>query len=210
MMVPSFRPNGSVMDLANPQVEDIDFADIAARLSKLARFNGVPRGPAYSVAQHCVLGADALFHTTGRAELAGYFLLHDAHEAYIGDIVRPTIHAIELAAAEEIELAVGSKRKSIIKAAVERVKRKLDNAIFAAAKVPALWALPTLEQQVKEMDEAMLHWEAVQLFGPLAANQVPKPATGSRVGVKAWGACKAEEAWLERAESYLGISARMA
>jgi 5'-deoxynucleotidase YfbR-like HD superfamily hydrolase len=196
------------MDLANPQIEDIDFADIAARLSKLARFNGVPRGQAYSVAQHCVLGADALFHTTGRAEIAGYFLLHDAHEAYIGDIVRPTIDAIERELLADLQ-HVDQPLKRPLKDAVERVKKKLDIVIFAAAGVPVIWQLSDVHRQIKEMDEAMLHWEAVQLFGPLAADHLPPAPDGRRIGVKPWGACKAEEAWLERAADYLGISARM-
>ena len=56
--------------------------DIAYRLSFINRFNGSVG--AYSVAQHSVLVAQQL---PDALKLAG--LLHDACEAYIGDITRP-------------------------------------------------------------------------------------------------------------------------
>lgn len=74
--------------------EDIDPEDIAHALSMICRYGGHSRR-FYSVAEHCVLMAnyaleDASPEAQGRArETALWCLLHDAAEAYIGDMVRP-------------------------------------------------------------------------------------------------------------------------
>lgn len=68
---------------------DIDIADIAHHLSHLCRFTGATR-QFYSVAEHSLLVCDLV---RCRA-LHDYWLqlaalLHDAHEAYLGDISTP-------------------------------------------------------------------------------------------------------------------------
>ena len=67
----------------DPLLEDIYFEDIARGLSNICRFGGqVPRF--YSVAQHSCLVAYLL-----PKELKLWGMLHDAAEAYVGDMVRP-------------------------------------------------------------------------------------------------------------------------
>lgn len=70
----------------DPQPEDIRFGDIANGLSRLCRYNGQlhPCVEHYSVAQHSVLVS---LHVP--PEFALEALLHDAAEAYVGDMVRP-------------------------------------------------------------------------------------------------------------------------
>ena len=66
-----------------PHVQDLDIRDIAHSLSLQCRFNGHCR-VFYSVAEHSVRVADQL-----PPELALWGLLHDAAEAYLGDLTRP-------------------------------------------------------------------------------------------------------------------------
>jgi 5'-deoxynucleotidase YfbR-like HD superfamily hydrolase len=67
-----------------PRPDEIDPIDISVALSRLARFNGHSR-ECYSVAQHSCIVAT---HVTDDA-LRLPALLHDAHEAYLGDVVTP-------------------------------------------------------------------------------------------------------------------------
>src|SRR5262245_34750877 len=74
-----------------PEPCDIDFADIAHALSHLCRFGGHCR-TFYSVAQHCCVVADAVEAAGGGPELTLRALLHDAAEAYLGDLPHPLKH----------------------------------------------------------------------------------------------------------------------
>lgn len=74
---------GKRFDLLAPRAELISTIDIAHALSHVARFNGHTRHH-YSVAQHSLLVASIV-----PADLQLTALLHDATEAYIGDMVRP-------------------------------------------------------------------------------------------------------------------------
>lgn len=105
-----------------PGPEDIDIGDIAHALSQLCRFGGHTR-EFYSVAQHC-----HLVSTLVPGRLALYGLLHDAAEAYLGDVVHPLKRAIgsvytplELRVELVIAHAFGLRTLSVADAAV--VKR---------------------------------------------------------------------------------------
>jgi len=74
---------GKRFDTLNPKPEDICIEDIAHALSMICRFGGHCR-QFYSVAQHCLLVSCNL---PVEAELWG--LMHDAAEAYVGDVVTP-------------------------------------------------------------------------------------------------------------------------
>ena len=75
--------SGRLVDVFNVKDEDIDIETIAHQLSMLCRFNGAVR-EFYSVAEHCV-------HLSYQVapEYAAHALLHDASEAYFGDLVWP-------------------------------------------------------------------------------------------------------------------------
>lgn len=79
---------GRRVSVLSPQPEEIFIEDIMPSISKQCRFNG-HCNVFYSVAQHCVLGAQfAMYHWKSK-EVAKEFLLHDATEAYMGDLIRP-------------------------------------------------------------------------------------------------------------------------
>lgn len=76
---------GKKFDLLNPSPLSVDIEDLAHALAHQCRFAGHCRRP-YSVAEHsywmatcCVLDSEMVVHA----------LLHDAAEAYTGDIIAP-------------------------------------------------------------------------------------------------------------------------
>ena len=75
--------SGRRVSLLNPSPSQIVIGDIAHGLAHQCRFNG-HTNKFYSVAQHSVLVASIL---PRELRLAG--LLHDASEAYLGDVVQP-------------------------------------------------------------------------------------------------------------------------
>lgn len=80
---------GKRFDPLAPRAADIDHRDIAHALANLCRFNG-----------HCTSFYSVADHSVGVAELVDPEwqmdgLLHDATEAYIGDITRPLKRGID-------------------------------------------------------------------------------------------------------------------
>jgi hypothetical protein len=63
-----------------------EIGEVAHSLSRICRFNGHTEAT-YSVAQHSLLVAQVVAET--HPDLAVVALLHDAHEAFLGDLSRP-------------------------------------------------------------------------------------------------------------------------
>lgn len=74
---------GIEFDILNPTEDMISNRDICSALSKICRFGGHTKN-FYSVAEHSLVGS-LYIQNQYRLE----FLLHDATEAYIGDLVTP-------------------------------------------------------------------------------------------------------------------------
>lgn len=88
----------------DPHPEDIYIEDIAHALSLICRYGGHV-DHFYSVAEHCVLMSNTM-----EGDDALWALLHDASEAYVGDMVRPLKHQMpEYMAAEEKVIAAVAK-----------------------------------------------------------------------------------------------------
>lgn len=81
---------GGDFDLFDPDPADVRLADIAAGLAHTCRFGGHSR-QFYSVAQHSLFVSREF--STPRLQLLG--LLHDAAEAYVGDVPRPMKAALD-------------------------------------------------------------------------------------------------------------------
>lgn len=80
--------SGIQFDLTLIQSEHICLADIAHHLTRICRYGGATEiGEHYSVAQHSVLLCEYALKY-GWPELARTLILHDATEAYLGDIVK--------------------------------------------------------------------------------------------------------------------------
>ena len=75
--------SGRYVDLSAPSPRHIEIGDIAHALSNICRFGGHTR-EFYSVAQHSVMASRIV-----PPEHALAALLHDAAEAYVGDMVLP-------------------------------------------------------------------------------------------------------------------------
>jgi hypothetical protein len=101
--------SGVKVDLNHPKPEMFNIEDIAGALSKICRFGG-HSSAFYSVAQHSVIMA-AMAPKDCKREA----LLHDAAEAYLGDVIKPlkivlgksyskVEAAFELAIAEKFKL----------------------------------------------------------------------------------------------------------
>lgn len=131
--------SGCYLDLLDPRPKHFTFADIAGALSKLCRFGGQINS-FYSVAEHS-------FHCAHLAMLDGHsvdvqraVLMHDAAEAFIGDIVKPLKLQLPQVAA---------------------IERRIENVI--AAKYGAL-GFAAYKSIIREIDQAMLIHERRQLF----------------------------------------------
>lgn len=74
---------GTKISIHNPTVDMINVNDISHGLSRICRFGGHVNQH-YSVAQHSLLVA-----LIGPPRLMRVAILHDAAEAYIGDVIKP-------------------------------------------------------------------------------------------------------------------------
>lgn len=179
---------------------DVDlFEDVAPALARQCRFDG-HIGPAgvYSVAQHCVLMAQAAMHETRDHRLAAYCLLHDAHEAYIGDITTPTARWFAALEREHFHSS------GVVAGIIAIAKKKLDAAIWAAAELPPPG--PHHAAQVKAFDVRMLATERRQLLAPSRIDlgievdaALPIRTVGS---IRPWPVGKAEEAYRSALQDY--------
>jgi 5'-deoxynucleotidase YfbR-like HD superfamily hydrolase len=139
--------SGRRLDLLDPSPLDIEIADIAHGLARLARWNGQTDGPyAFSVAQHCLLverlAADLRPGLGFPIRLAA--LLHDAPEYVIGDLISP------------------------FKAAVGIDYKDFENRLLAAIHIR--FGLPPLlpaeaTALIKQADRVAAYHEATQLAG---------------------------------------------
>jgi uncharacterized protein len=123
------------IDVERFEASNFDPRDVARSLSMQCRFNGHVR-QFYSVAEHCLLVAD-LCHGAG-IEAEAWGLLHDAAEAWLGDVVRPirkmtpSLDAIEDSILQVIARAMG------LSWPIPDVVWKSDNQMLATEAVQLL------------------------------------------------------------------------
>jgi 5'-deoxynucleotidase YfbR-like HD superfamily hydrolase len=139
--------SGRRLDLLDPSPLDIEIADIALGLARVARWNGQTSGRhAFSVAEHSLLVEDLagrMFPDMERRwRLAA--LLHDAPEYVIGDIISPF--------------------KAVLGGGYKGVELRILEAVHLRFGLPA--RLPSkIKQAIKKADIAAAFLEATQLAG---------------------------------------------
>jgi hypothetical protein len=149
----------------DPRSADVDPTDIAHALSLLCRYGGhVERF--YSVAEHCVLMSQAVAPENALAAL-----LHDATEAYVGDVVRP------------LKLTLPGYRH-------------IEHQVWLA--IAHHFELGPLPEEVKEADNRILINERAELLTraepwPTLAGLQPLP-----VQITGWAPALAEALYLNR------------
>ncbi|WP_315706866.1 MULTISPECIES: HD family hydrolase [unclassified Bradyrhizobium] len=185
--------SGRRLDLIDPSPLDIEIADIAHGLARVARWNGQTRGAhIFSVAQHTLL-VEAVMRTRNpniddRLRLAA--LLHDAPEYVIGDMISPF--------------------KAVLGADYKTVEKRLLGAIHIRFGLPAELA-PDIERQIKAADRGAAYLEATELagFSESEAKRLfgrdPGLPEATRVDyLTPWSASKAEKRFLTRFHAVLG------
>lgn len=151
--------SGRRVDLLDPDPATIAPADIAHALARLQRFNGHGRH-GWSVANHSMLVADMMPRPW---RLWG--LLHDAHEAYLGDVTSPVKLAIgHLAASVANDCGTSSREGGGARIDPVRIlAERMDVAI--AASLGLRWPLPPpVAQAVAQADAAALLRERAHLL----------------------------------------------
>ena len=152
--------------------DEIDIEDIARSLSRIVRFNGHTAGPwGYSVAQHSVLVSLAV-----PAADALWGLLHDAHEAYMGDVTSPLKSALRV--------QQGSLRH------FADVERAASEAVAKSFGLP--WPPPA---SVRHADDVLLATEARDLCPGNWIDGLPAPLERT---IRAWTPMGAEKQFLAR------------
>lgn len=101
--------NGGFINLKDPRPEDIEIVDIAVVLTRMCRFT-CHCEIEYSVANHALF----VMQQVSEPALRLPALLHDGHEAYVGDQATPFKQLL---------------KDTGLYAGIEEVKRKLDAAI---------------------------------------------------------------------------------
>ncbi len=164
--------SGRFVNPFDPDPDQLDIGDIARALANVCRFGGHCRS-FYSVAQHSVIVSELVEQRGGDVEDVFAALMHDATEAYLGDMPHPIKHRSPLGAAfkaAEDHLEAVLRARFDIKADVPEIK-KVDRALLATERKALSgegWHWPELDGVVPlEMD--ITAWPADEAARAFAA-----------------------------------------
>jgi 5'-deoxynucleotidase YfbR-like HD superfamily hydrolase len=179
--------SGRRLDLLDPSPLDIEIADIAHGLARVARWNGQTRGAhIFSVAQHTLLVEAVMREQTPRLDVRFRLaaLLHDAPEYVIGDMISPF--------------------KAVLGGDYKAVERRLLAAIHIRFGLPRVVSAE-IERQIKDADKGAAYLEATELAGfaqaeakRLFGRDPGLPVATRRDYLTPWTAAKAEKRFLAR------------
>ena len=179
--------SGRRLDLIDPSPLDIEIADIAHGLARVARWNGQTSGAhIFSVAQHTLLVEAVMRAQNPRidARLRLAALLHDAPEYVIGDMISPF--------------------KAVLGGDYKLVEKRLLAAIHIRFGLPAVLA-DDITQQIKAADRGAAYLEATVLAGfreteakRLFGRDPGLPPSVRNDYLTPWSAARAEKRFLAR------------
>jgi len=183
----------------DPRVADIDIKDIAHSLSLQTRWLGHCKTH-YSIASHSLACARVAEMGAQPPEVVRWCFMHDASEAYVGDVIRPIKRSLWVADGPN---TVEDIRMFPFKTVEDRIHK----LIAERFKLP--WSMPAM---VHEIDNRMLMTEALHLTNymrdPHWVHEKPwadvKPYAGDHV-LLLQSMTSAEEAFLARAKEYLEL-----
>jgi 5'-nucleotidase len=179
--------SGRRLDLLDPSPLDIEIADIAHGLARVARWNGQTSGAhIFSVAQHTLLVEAVMREQAPRvdASLRLAALLHDAPEYVVGDMISPF--------------------KAVLGGDYKAVEKRLLAAIHIRFGLPPELA-PGIVRQIKQADRGAAYLEATELAGfaegearRLFGRDPALPPATRQDYLRPWSAAKAEKRFLAR------------
>ena len=182
--------SGRRLDLSDPSPLDIEIADIAHGLARVARWNGQTRGAhIFSVAQHTLLVEAVMRAERPRVDekLRLAALLHDAPEYVIGDMISPF--------------------KTVLGGDYKVVEKRLLSAIHIRFGLPPELSA-NITQQIKSADRGAAYLEATVLAGfsesearRLFGRDPGLPESVREDYLTPWSAAKAEKRFLARFNS---------
>lgn len=149
---------GGYFDLKAPDCSAFDIADIANALSNLCRFTGHTH-TFYSVAQHSVLVSQIV-----SPDLAFVGLMHDAHEAFVGDMSAPL---------KELVPQFGFWERHIARAV--RAKFGLPMVLPEEVKRADMVLLATERRDLMPPDHGYTEWLCLRGHDPLPERIEPLP-----------------------------------
>jgi 5'-deoxynucleotidase YfbR-like HD superfamily hydrolase len=155
--------------------EDIDPSDIARALAHICRFGGHSKA-FYSVAQHSAIVCDLLEERGATPDELMAALLHDAAEAYLGDLPHPLKHRSELGAA----FRVAEKRLEAV--------------------INERFALPDVSARIKPLDRALLATERATFSEVTWHWPELDGAEELELEIEAWSPDRAQEEFSRRYE----------
>lgn len=159
---------GRPWDLLEPKATDVVLDDLVQALAQLVRFTGHCIEP-YTVAEHSVRVARIVMAShPNRPQMHLAALLHDGHEAYLGDWSHPLKMTLR-------ELGIDGVRK--------RLEEAHDHAIAEWAGLPSGSTFKM--EPIKHADLVMLATERRDLMGPCPREwgPLPEPLTET---IKPW------------------------
>jgi len=160
-----------LIDLEDIKIEDIDILDIAHSLSLLCRYNG-HCSKFYSVAEHSVRATELV---TGRNMMV-VVLLHDAAEAYVGDVTSPL--------------------KQLLNGQYRKIENEILRRIYHWYGIDD-YTLFCAKNKCKQIDHALFLAEQRDLY----PRKTPKCQPDLVIGkIRPWSSAKAKRKFLEMAK----------